>query len=80
MMRLIDIDAELRKTAEFLETLVIHQRGVIPCIVLVFTSLDTVDSRKQRAGAAEKSLRGRRFLALFLYDDFLCIRYNDVKI
>ena len=38
MMRLINIDAELWKTAELLETLVVHQRGVIPCIVLVIIS------------------------------------------
>jgi hypothetical protein len=47
VVSLIDIDTELRETAEFLETLVIHQRGIVPSLVLVSTG--TVNSGKQRA-------------------------------
>ena len=51
VMRLIDIDAELRKPTKFLKTLVIHQRGIIPCIVLIIIS--AVDCWKERSRAAE---------------------------
>ena len=78
MVRLIDINAELRQTAELLETLVVHQRGVIPRIIVIVVC--TVYGRKQRTGAGKERLCRRGFLALFLYDDLLRIGNDDIEI
>ena len=78
MVRLIDINAELRQTAELLETLVVHQRGVIPRIIVIVVC--TIYGRKQRTGAGKERLCRRGFLALFLYDDLLRIGNDDIEI
>ena len=78
MVCLIDIDAELRQTAELLKTLIVHQRGVIPRIIVIVVC--TVYGRKQRPGAGKERLRRRGLLALFLYNDLLRIGNDNIVI
>ena len=78
MMRFVNIHTQLRQTAELFESLIVHQRGIVPSII--FRIVTTINSGQQRTVAAKQYLSRSGFLTFFLDDDFLCIGNNNVEV